>query len=224
MRQGAGLSGWPWLFLIEAIPSIVFGVAILFYLDDNLKDDKWLDADEKQRVATIMAGEKEEKEGLSELRHAFVTGRLAGRGLFLHRQRHLYRKLLDPNHHQTNRHYRPVEDWIAYSYSLSCRRGVDDCGVRSRRPHEGAQVAHGDAGCRMRSRAFVTAAATGNTLLALIGLTLAAAGASTSQASFWTLPLPFSAGRPRPRGSRSSTRSATSPALRAPISSVGWPI
>src|SRR5580698_4051041 len=44
-----GYSGWQWLFLIEAIPSIVFGVAILFYLDDILKNAKWLDADEKQR-------------------------------------------------------------------------------------------------------------------------------------------------------------------------------
>jgi MFS family permease len=35
-----GFSGWQWLFLIEAIPCIVFGVAILFYLDDNLKDAK----------------------------------------------------------------------------------------------------------------------------------------------------------------------------------------
>jgi hypothetical protein len=57
------LSGWQWLFLIEAIPSLVFGVAILFYLDDNLKDAKWLDADEKRRVAAIMAEEQEEKEG-----------------------------------------------------------------------------------------------------------------------------------------------------------------
>lgn len=40
----------------------------------------------------------------------------------------------------------------------------------------------------------VTAASTGNTILALIGLTLAVAGASTSQASFWTLPASFLGG------------------------------
>jgi hypothetical protein len=38
------------------------------------------------------------------------------------------------------------------------------------------------------------AGVTGNTVLALIGLTLAAAGASTSQASFWTLPASFLGG------------------------------
>ena len=40
----------------------------------------------------------------------------------------------------------------------------------------------------------LTGAATGNTLVALIGLTLAAAGSSTAQASFWTLPSAFLGG------------------------------
>jgi MFS family permease len=71
-----GLNGWQWLFIIESIPSIVFGVAILFYLDNSVRDAKWLDSDEKRMVAAIIAGEQEEKEGLSELRHAFVTGRV----------------------------------------------------------------------------------------------------------------------------------------------------
>jgi hypothetical protein len=41
---------------------------------------------------------------------------------------------------------------------------------------------------------IVSATATGNTVLALIGLTLAAAGASTAQVSFWTLPASFLGG------------------------------
>jgi hypothetical protein len=40
----------------------------------------------------------------------------------------------------------------------------------------------------------ITAAGTGNTVLAMVGLTLAAAGASSSQASFWTLPGNFLGG------------------------------
>jgi hypothetical protein len=50
---------------------------------------------------------------------------------------------------------------------------------------------------------IVTATATGNTILALVGLTLAAAGASTSQASFWTLPASFLGGAAAAAGSRS---------------------
>jgi hypothetical protein len=55
-------------------------------------------------------------------------------GLFLHRERHLYRQLLDPYHHQTNRRYRSLQDRSADSHSLPCRRGVNDYGLRSRRP------------------------------------------------------------------------------------------
>jgi hypothetical protein len=40
----------------------------------------------------------------------------------------------------------------------------------------------------------VTASATGNTLIAMLGLTLAAAGASSAQAAFWTLPAAFLGG------------------------------
>ncbi|MGO7515445.1 MFS transporter, partial [Rhizobium ruizarguesonis] len=32
-----GLSGWQWMFLIEAIPAILFGVATFFYLDDTIR-------------------------------------------------------------------------------------------------------------------------------------------------------------------------------------------
>ncbi len=32
-----GLSGWQWMFLIEAIPAILFGVATFFYLDDTIQ-------------------------------------------------------------------------------------------------------------------------------------------------------------------------------------------
>ncbi|ANM14789.1 MULTISPECIES: MFS transporter [unclassified Rhizobium] len=46
-----GLSGWQWMFLIEAIPAILFGIATFFYLDDTIRDAKWLN-DEEKRVLT----------------------------------------------------------------------------------------------------------------------------------------------------------------------------
>jgi MFS family permease len=50
-----GWDGWQWLFLIEAIPSIVLGVVVIFYLDNGIRAAKWLSESEKvlleQRVA-----------------------------------------------------------------------------------------------------------------------------------------------------------------------------
>jgi D-galactonate transporter len=37
-----GMSGWQWLFLLEAIPSIIAGIVVLFYLNDKISDAKWL--------------------------------------------------------------------------------------------------------------------------------------------------------------------------------------
>ncbi len=51
-----GFSGWQWLFLIEAIPSLAFGVAILFYLDDRIEDAKWLEPHEKRMVSAPWPG------------------------------------------------------------------------------------------------------------------------------------------------------------------------
>jgi len=43
-----GFPGWQWLFIVEAVPSLVLGVVILFYLDDGIRKAKWLSEDEKQ--------------------------------------------------------------------------------------------------------------------------------------------------------------------------------
>jgi D-galactonate transporter len=43
-----GMAGWKWLFLIEAIPSVVLGVVVLLVLNDRIADARWLSADEKR--------------------------------------------------------------------------------------------------------------------------------------------------------------------------------
>jgi len=42
-----GYSTWQWLFILEAIPSVVAGVIVLFYLRNNPDDAKWLTTNEK---------------------------------------------------------------------------------------------------------------------------------------------------------------------------------
>jgi len=43
----AGLAGWQWLFLIEALPSIFLGMTVFVYLQDRIVDAHWLSAEEK---------------------------------------------------------------------------------------------------------------------------------------------------------------------------------
>jgi MFS family permease len=43
----AGLPGWKWLFILEAVPSVVMALVVWNYLADNIRQCSWLAEDEK---------------------------------------------------------------------------------------------------------------------------------------------------------------------------------
>ncbi|WP_255462247.1 MFS transporter [Granulicella sp. WH15] len=43
----AGLHGWQWLFLVEGVPTILFGISVLFVMKDHPDDAAWLSDAEK---------------------------------------------------------------------------------------------------------------------------------------------------------------------------------
>ena len=53
-----GLAGWKWLFLAEAAPAVLLGIAVLFYLTDKPAVANWLEPDERQWLGAVMAEEK----------------------------------------------------------------------------------------------------------------------------------------------------------------------
>ena len=55
----AGLQDWQWLFLIEAIPALLAGVFVLWFLDDGPEHATWLPDDEKRWLAQRLEGEEE---------------------------------------------------------------------------------------------------------------------------------------------------------------------
>jgi ACS family tartrate transporter-like MFS transporter len=52
-----GLAGWKWLFLGEAAPALIFGLACWFYLPDRPAQAKWLSADQKAWLDSEMQKE-----------------------------------------------------------------------------------------------------------------------------------------------------------------------
>ncbi len=50
MGSTSGLAGWQWLFIIEAVPSIILGIFVYFVLADKPADAKWLSAREREVV------------------------------------------------------------------------------------------------------------------------------------------------------------------------------
>ncbi|MEN9721494.1 MAG: hypothetical protein RIT13_2199, partial [Pseudomonadota bacterium] len=57
-----GYQGWQWMFLLEALPAIVVGFMVYWYLDDRITDAKWLSESERQMLAQRIEEEDQTKE------------------------------------------------------------------------------------------------------------------------------------------------------------------
>lgn len=53
-----GLAGWQWLFVIEALPALVLGVAVLWLLPDGPHKARWLSGEEKAVIAACLARDR----------------------------------------------------------------------------------------------------------------------------------------------------------------------
>ncbi|HYH51902.1 MAG TPA: MFS transporter [Acidimicrobiia bacterium] len=58
--EAGSLDGWQWLFLLEAIPTVVLGVIVLALLPRGIEEARWLSTAEKGAVATDLAADAAE--------------------------------------------------------------------------------------------------------------------------------------------------------------------
>lgn len=190
-----GWAGWQWMFLLEAIPAILIGVATLFYLDNGVRSAKWLSDDEKDIVEGALAkdtahhkhgkvwdGFRDPKVWLMCLIYfCFVMGQYA------------------------------LTFWMPTFVEST---GIEDTftiGVLSAVPFLAALVAmnlFGRSADKHRERRWhlvipslmgavgfsLAASWSGSTVLSLIALSLAAAGVLTCAPLFWSLPTAFLTG------------------------------
>jgi MFS transporter, ACS family, tartrate transporter len=63
MHGMLGLSGWQWMFVVEAVPAIILGVVVLFYMTDRPEQAKWLGDDERHWLVITMNAEAASKAG-----------------------------------------------------------------------------------------------------------------------------------------------------------------
>ena len=73
-----GWFGWQWMFLIEAIPTVLVGLLVLAVLKDSVQDANWLTQNEKNLVKQELAQDNQHKEG-----HASVKEFVADKRLWL---------------------------------------------------------------------------------------------------------------------------------------------
>ncbi|UXN07212.1 MFS transporter [Bartonella sp. HY761] len=67
-----GYAGWQWMFILEAIPAIILGVVVLFYMTDKPEKANWLSKDERNWLTETMANEQRNKHGTAK--HSILAG------------------------------------------------------------------------------------------------------------------------------------------------------
>ncbi len=190
-----GIAGWQWLFILEGLPAILFGVVIFLFLGNRVAEAKWLSADERAAVAADIHVEAAAKSHVS-LASAFTSSTIwLLCAIFFGIEMGSY----------------AVGFWQP---TIIRQTGVKDAftiGLLTTIPYAAALVSlvltgrHSDRTGERRWHTIVpslTAAvgfvlctqAGSNTPLAMFGLVLAAAGVITSVAQFWALPTSFLGG------------------------------
>ena len=191
----SGMAGWQWLFIIEALPSVVLGIVIFCFLDDRVADARWLDDHEKRLIQQEIDATAAVRTH-SSVRAVFTSARVWLMCLIL---------------------FGIVMGSYAIGFwqpTIIRGTGIDDpfvIGLLTMIPYTAALVAmiavgrHADLTRERRwhvagpallaASGFIVCALNGDhALLSMVGLTLAAVGVVTALPMFWALPTAFLGG------------------------------
>ncbi|BDB29637.1 MFS transporter [Cupriavidus sp. TA19] len=192
-----GLAGWQWMFLIEAVPALLAGIAVIFFLDNGISQAKWLNDTEKQLLAREVAADAQHgKKGPHSVSEVFKDGRIWAMCLiyfaFVMGQYGLtfwmptLVKATGINGNLNIGLLSAIPFICAVVAMNLCGRSAD--ARRERRWHLIVPAAIGAIGFT------VAASYTQNVVVSIAFLSLAAAGVLTCAPLFWSLPTAFLSG------------------------------
>jgi D-galactonate transporter len=196
MSDVHGLRGWQWLFLVEAIPSLILSVVIIIYLPNSIEKAKWLTREEKETLRANIAREDAEKSAHASIGSAFRSPQVW---------------LLSVIYFGIALGIYVLSFWLPTLIKQTGITQPRDIGLLTAVPYLCAIVAmylvsrSADRRGERRWHTVVPTLVCGlglaisalgahNTVIAMIGLSLATMGASTAQAAFWSLPAAFLGG------------------------------
>jgi len=181
----AGISGWRWLYFIEAAPSIILGVVCFFTLPDRPSDATWLSAAERDWLTTTLANEarpEHENHWRALLDRRVLTLGVAYFGVVMA----LYG--LSFWLPQIIKGFGADILQAGFLTAIPYIVGATAMVLLSRSlDRRGGAVAHTVAACLVGALGLAAAAYAPSHLVSMIALTLAAVGAVSVLPTFWTL-------------------------------------
>jgi D-galactonate transporter len=191
-----GWTGWQWLFLLEALPAIVIGLMVMFYLDNGIRSARWLTEAEKELLKRRL-----DEDRATVVEHPSLPDVFADRRVWL---------LCAIYFCYVMGHY-GLTFWLPVLVQAAGVDGTARIGFVTAVPYIVAVVAMmliGRSADERRERRWHTAvpmmvgaagltlsaAAGGHTTAAVVCLALAAAGVFSAGPVFWGLPTAFLGG------------------------------
>ncbi|WP_211471834.1 MFS transporter [Collimonas humicola] len=192
----SGWHGWQWMFMIEAVPAVLVGVAVFFVMDNSIRKAKWLTAAEKDFLESEIRADQKDMHSPKTTAAVFKDIRIWHMCL-------IYFCIVMGQYGLTF--------WLPTLVKASGVVGDFKIGLISAIPFlcaVFAMILIGRRSDRMRERRWhlivpallgavgfiVSALAADNTVIAIAFLSLAAMGVLTCSPLFWSLPTAFLSG------------------------------
>ncbi|RKP57816.1 MFS transporter [Pararobbsia silviterrae] len=190
-----GFAGWQWMFLVEAVPSIVLAFVLFFKLPNRIADASWLDAEEKHLLQKAIDEDEAQKQ------HVPIARIFTDKRVLI---------LIAVCYCLALGNY-GISFWLPSIIKATGVKSILETGLLSAIPSAAAivgMVLLGRSADRTRQRKWHLGAAmaigglgmwlsvvfSSNTALALTALSIASIGAFAGNALFWSLPTAFLAG------------------------------
>lgn len=65
--KGFGMQGWQWMFILEGVPAIMFGLLTLFYLPSRPSEASWLTDEQKQWLVGRLGSEQKKTKAVGHM-------------------------------------------------------------------------------------------------------------------------------------------------------------
>ena len=192
MENVSGLHGWQWLFLIEGAPACLLAFVILFMLPDRPATASWLSAEEKNEIETRLAAEPvrdhhalmpmfaDPRVWLLAIPDFGIVLALYGIGLWLPQiVKGMGFSNIETGFVVAIPYIASMIGMVAWGYSSD---------LRNERPGHVAIAA------LLAAAGLIAAAMLGESVGAIVALTVAAIGIYAALSVFWTLPPSFLGG------------------------------